>query len=209
LISSTGSKAYVFTADDVRTAMASRRNRPLYLIDIAVPRDLDPAIDEVENAYLYDIDDLEGIVQSNLAQRQQEVKKIDALIAFELDAFRRWYKSLNVVPLISALQEKSLAIHEQTMNSLLNKLPDLDEHEIKVIRKLTRSIVNQMMQDPIKQIKEMAGERHGQEAMETFAQLFGLDQAESTLRKPAKRPSRVGELSLKKISDGAGAFATY
>ncbi|MFD0588313.1 glutamyl-tRNA reductase [Paenibacillus sp. GCM10027627] len=176
LISSTGAEGYILTREQVQTAMQKRKSKPLFMIDIAVPRDLDPSIAAVENVFLYDIDDLEGIVQSNLQQRHQEAAKIEAMIAEEMEQFEQWYRTLGVVPLIRALQTKSADIHEETMNSLANKLPGLGEHELKVIRKLTKSIVNQMMQDPILRIKEMAGERKADEAMDMFVKLFALEE---------------------------------
>ncbi|MEV5025882.1 glutamyl-tRNA reductase [Paenibacillus sp. LPE1-1-1.1] len=175
IISSTGSDGYVLTRQQVASAMQRRKAKPLFMIDIAVPRDLDPSIAAVENVFLYDIDDLEGIVESNLEHRRQEAAKIEAMIAEEMELFEQWYKTLGVVPLIRSLQTKAAGIHEETMNSLTNKLPDLGEHELKVIRKLTKSIVNQMMQDPILRIKEMAGEKRADEAMDMFVKLFALE----------------------------------
>jgi len=177
VISSTGANGFVLRREQVAAAMQRRRSRPLFMIDIAVPRDLDPAIAAVDNVFLYDIDDLEGIVESNLEQRRKESAKIEAMIALELDAFRNWYKTLGVVPLIRALQTKAETIHEETMDSMMKKLPDLGERELKVIRKLTKSIVNQMMSDPIMRIKEMAGEKHAGEAMDLFVKLFALEQS--------------------------------
>ncbi|ANY70391.1 glutamyl-tRNA reductase [Paenibacillus sp. BIHB 4019] len=176
VISSTGADNFVLTRQVVASAMQRRRSKPLFMIDIAVPRDLDPTIAAVDNVFLYDIDDLEGIVESNLEQRRKEAAKIETMIAQEMDLFEQWYKTLGVVPLIRALQTKAAEIHEETFNSLTNKLPDLDEHELKVIRKLTKSIVNQMMQDPILRIKEMAGERRADEAMDMFVKLFALEE---------------------------------
>lgn len=175
VISSTGAKGYVLTRQLVADAMQRRKSKPLFMIDIAVPRDLDPTIAAVDNVFLYDIDDLEGIVESNLEQRRKEAAKIETMINEEIDLFAQWYKTLGVVPLIRALQTKAADIHEETINSLTNKLPDLDEHELKVIRKLTKSIVNQMMQDPILRIKEMAGEKRADEAMNMFVKLFALE----------------------------------
>ncbi|WP_054027217.1 glutamyl-tRNA reductase [Bacillus sp. FJAT-28004] len=176
IISSTGSSEYVLTRKQVAAAMQRRKAKPLFMIDIAVPRDLDPSIAAVDNVFLYDIDDLEGIVESNLAHRRQEAAKIEAMITEEIEVFEQWYKTLGVVPLIRTLQSKAAGIHEETMNSLTNKLPDLGEHELKVIRKLTKSIVNQMMQDPILRIKEMAGEKRADEAMDMFVKLFALEE---------------------------------
>ncbi|WP_424768118.1 glutamyl-tRNA reductase [Paenibacillus sp. sgz302251] len=175
IISSTGSDGFVFTRQQVASAMQRRKAKPLFMIDIAVPRDLDPSIAAVDNVFLYDIDDLEGIVESNLEHRRQEATKIEAMISEELELFEQWYKTLGVVPLIRALQTKAADIHEETMNSLTNKLPGLEEQELKVIRKLTKSIVNQMMQDPILRIKEMAGEKRADEAMDMFVKLFALE----------------------------------
>ncbi|SEM66621.1 glutamyl-tRNA reductase [Paenibacillus sp. OV219] len=175
VISSTGSEGYVIMREQVAAAMHKRKSRPLFMIDIAVPRDLDPAIASVDNVFLYDIDDLEGIVESNMEQRRVEAAKIDVLIEAELDAYRTWYKTLGVAPLIRALQTKAADIHSETMDSLANKLPDLGERELKIIHKLTKSIVNQMMHDPILRIKEMAGEKKADEAMDLFVKLFALE----------------------------------
>ncbi|WP_127529732.1 glutamyl-tRNA reductase [Paenibacillus kobensis] len=177
VISSTGASGFVLKREQVAASMQRRKSRPLFMIDIAVPRDLDPTIAAVDNVFLYDIDDLEGIVESNLEQRRKESAKIEAMIALELEAFRNWYKTLGVVPLIRALQTKAETIHDETMDSMMKKLPDLGERELKVIRKLTKSIVNQMMSDPIMRIKEMAGEKHAGEAMDMFVKLFALEQS--------------------------------
>ncbi|MFF2092036.1 glutamyl-tRNA reductase [Paenibacillus sp. NPDC058174] len=176
VISSTGAEGYVLDRAAVAAAMKRRKSKPLFMIDIAVPRDLDPAIAAVENVFLYDIDDLEGIVESNLEHRRAEAAKIEPMIEFEIEVFAQWYRTLGVVPLIRALQTKAADIHEDTMASMRNKLPDLDEHELKVIGKLTKSIVNQMMQDPILRIKEMAGEKHADEAMDMFVKIFALEE---------------------------------
>jgi glutamyl-tRNA reductase len=209
VISSTGADGYVLNRQAVAEAMKRRKSKPLFMIDIAVPRDLDPGIAAVENVFLYDIDDLEGIVASNLEQRRKEAEKIEMMIEQEVEQFEQWYKTLGVVPLIRALQTKAAHIHEETLNSLTNKLPDLDEHELKVIRKLTKSIVNQMMQDPILRIKEMAGDKHSEEAMDMFVKLFALEdelaqskQAEADMAAAAKKktmPARPAASALASI----------
>lgn len=176
VISSTGSAGYVLTREQVTQLMRKRKSKTLFMIDIAVPRDLDPTINEVPNVFLYDIDDLQGIVESNIEQRRKEATKIETMIDHELGAYHQWFKTLGVSPIIRALQEKSAAVHEETMESLLKKLPDLEEREIKVIRKLTKSIVNQMLHDPINRVKEMAGEKHGDEAIAMFTKIFALEE---------------------------------
>ena len=175
IISSTGAENYILNREQITDVMRRRKSKPLFMIDIAVPRDLDPSIAAIENVFLYDIDDLEGIVESNLDHRKQEAVKIKTMINDEILQFEQWYKTLGVVPLIRALQSKADLIHETTMNSLTNKLPDLDERELKLIHKLTKSMMNQMMQDPIMRIKEQAGEKHADAAMDMFVKLFALE----------------------------------
>ncbi|MCA1295829.1 glutamyl-tRNA reductase [Paenibacillus sp. alder61] len=176
LISSTGAEGYVITQSQVAKSMQQRPERPLFMIDIAVPRDIDPSIGELDHVFLYDIDDLEGIVESNLEMRRGEAVKIEEMIEAEIEAFGNWLQTLGVKPVIRALQEKSSAIHETTLESMFNKLPELDERQRKVIRRLTKSIVNQMMHDPINRIKELAGEEKGAEALDWFTQIFALEE---------------------------------
>lgn len=176
LISSTGSQGYLLTKARMEKIMRKRRSRPIFMIDIAVPRDLDPRMVDIPGVYLYDIDDLEGIVESNLDLRKQESRKIEAMIAEDIQAYDQWFRTLGIVPLIQALQEKSAHIHQETMTSLFNKLPDLNERERKIILKLTKSIVNQMMQDPIRQMKEAALEPNGNDALAWFSRMFALDE---------------------------------
>ncbi len=176
IISSTGAPGYVLTKNDIQSYVQKRKSRPLFMMDIAVPRDLDPQISGLPNVFLYDIDDLENIVDKHLQERKKEAAKIETMIESEMGVFEQWTKTLGVSPVISALQTKASQIHEETMDNMLKKLPDLDEREIKVIRKLTKSIVNQVLRDPILRIKEMAGERHGDEALELFTKLFALEE---------------------------------
>ncbi|MCD1258156.1 glutamyl-tRNA reductase [Paenibacillus athensensis] len=175
VISSTGARDYVLTKEHVQSVLQKRKSRPLFMMDIAVPRDLDPQISSLSNVFLYDIDDLQAIVDNHLQARQREAVKIETMIAGEMAAFEQWTKTLGVSPVIKALQAKANVVHEETMDSLLKKLPELDEREIKVIRKLTKSMLNQMMRDPILRVKEMAVERHGDEALEMFTKLFALE----------------------------------
>lgn len=176
VISSTGASGYVLTAEQVSSILQRRRSRPLFMIDIAVPRDLDPRLGEMPNVFLYDIDNLQSIVNSYLEERRKAAVQIEEMIGTEIAAFEQWTKTLGVSPVIQALQTKAASIHEETMDSLMKKLPELDERELKVIRKLTKSIVNQMLRDPIVRIKEMAAERHGDDALEMFTKIFALEE---------------------------------
>lgn len=178
IISSTGARGYVVEKSMLINMEKMRKGRPLFLVDIAVPRDLDPAISEVENAFLYDIDDLEGIVQSNLAEREKAAEKIMLMIEEEVMEFNEWVNMLGVVPTISALREKALTIQSETMSSIERKLPHLSDRERKVLNKHTKSIINQLLKDPILQVKELAGEPQAAEKIALFKQIFALEDPE-------------------------------
>ncbi|TFE30683.1 glutamyl-tRNA reductase [Cohnella luojiensis] len=182
VISSTGAERFVITREHLEAAMAARKKKPLFLIDIAVPRDIEPACGDIPNVFLYDIDDLEGIVETNMAKRRKEATIIEEMIVDEQEAYRQWFATLGVSPLIRALQEKAAAIQENTLDSLLRKLPELDDRQVKVIRKLTKSIVNQVIHDPILRIKELAAEKRSDEAMKLFVQLFALEDEVAVLK---------------------------
>jgi glutamyl-tRNA reductase len=204
VISSTGAEKFVITRKHIETAMAARKKKPLFLIDIAVPRDIEPASGDIPNVFLYDIDDLEGIVETNLAKRRKEAAIIEGMIADEQEAYRQWYATLGVSPLIRALQEKAAAIQENTLGSLLRKLPELDERQVKVIRKLTKSIVNQVIHDPILRIKELSTDKRSDEALKLFVQLFALEDEVAHLKaeEKAEEKSRKELVPSAKSTEG-------
>ncbi len=176
LISSTGASDFIITKEMMEKVEKSRKGKPLFMVDIAVPRDLDPAIGEIDNVFLYDIDDLEGIVEANLQERKKAAEKIAVMIEEGVLEFNRWLNMLGVVPVISALREKALAIQAETMKSIERKLPDLTEREKKVLSKHTKSIINQMLRDPILQVKELAAEKNAEESLELFIKIFNIEQ---------------------------------
>lgn len=175
LISSTGSGQYVMTKKGMAPAVKKRKGRPLFIVDIAVPRDIDPALHDMDGVFLYDIDDLNGIVEGNLAERKKEAEKVELMIEKELSAYREWLNTLGVVPVISALRTKAIGIQAETMKSIERKLPDLSEHDKKVLRKHTKSIVNQLLRDPVQNIKELAAEPNKKESLELFTTLFAIE----------------------------------
>ena len=146
------------------------------MVDIAVPRDLDPRLVELDSVSLYDIDDLEGIVQANLEERKEAAREIMIMIEQELVEFNAWLKMLGIVPVISALREKALSIQAETIASMERKLPGLSEREWKVINKHTKSIVNQMLKDPILYAKEIAEKKHSDALLQAFIDTFNIDE---------------------------------
>jgi glutamyl-tRNA reductase len=176
LISSTGAKDFVITKTMMEKVEKKRKGKPLFMVDIAVPRDLDPRIAELESVFLYDIDDLEGIVEANLQERKKAAQLIMMMIEKEIVDFKQWLGLLGVVPVISALRDKAVAIQAETMVSLERKLPHLSERDIKVLNKHTKSIINQLLKDPILQAKELAARPDADEALDLFMKIFRIEE---------------------------------
>ncbi|MCD7032888.1 glutamyl-tRNA reductase [Metabacillus sp. GX 13764] len=176
VISSTGSKDYVITKKMMANIERERKGRPLFMVDIAVPRDLDPELEQLESIFLYDIDDLEGIVQANLQERKAAADEIGIMVEAEIVAFNEWLRTLGVVPVISALRQKALGIQAQTMESIERKMPNLTEREKKVLNKHTKSIINQLLKDPILKVKELAAEPDAEETLALFKKIFDIEE---------------------------------
>ena len=178
LISSTGAGNVVLTKEQIAGVMANRMNAgPLLLIDIAVPRDIDASASDVNGVRLFDIDNLQNIVDENLESRKEAAAEIESMLQQEIGVFEEWLITLGVVPIISALREKALSIQTETMKSIENKMPDLTTREKKVLNKHTKSIINQLLKEPIKQAKELATSDNPEEALMLFMEIFGIDDA--------------------------------
>jgi glutamyl-tRNA reductase len=177
VISSTGAPGYVLDKQILQPILKARKGQPLFLVDIAVPRDINPDVDELESTFLYDIDDLQDVVDANLAARQEAVENIEIMIEGGIVDFKVWLQTLGVVPVITELRRKAASIQTETMKSLERKLPNLSEREIRVLNKHTKSIVNQMLKQPITQAKELAGRENSEELIQQFAEIFGIEKA--------------------------------
>lgn len=207
LISSTGATEYVIDYELMDFVERLRKGKPLFMVDIAVPRDLDPKIGELSSVFLYDIDDLQGIVEANLAERKRAADEIGLMIEQEVVAFKEWLTTLGVVPMISALRKKASRIQSETMLSIENKMPDLTEREKKVLNKHTKSIINQLLKEPILQAKELSTDKKAAEKLALFEQIFGISedvvtekeqlafQAKERLQKRADQKSDVVDVT--------------
>ncbi len=175
LISSTGATDYVIDLELMQFVDRLRKGKPLFMVDIAVPRDLDPRIGDLPNVFLYDIDDLQGIVEANLAERERAAAQIRNMIEAEIAQFNDWVTTLGVVPIISALRQKANIIQTETMASIENKMPNLTDRERKILNKHTKSIVNQLLKDPILQVKELSNSENSADQLRLFQQIFGIE----------------------------------
>jgi glutamyl-tRNA reductase len=154
VISSTGAPGYVITAGMVAAALHRRKNRLLFLIDIAVPRDIDPAAGAIENVFLYNVDNLQDIVDENVRGRMQEAQKAEIIINEEVSRFDRWYNTLAVVPTIVSLKEKAEGILRGELDRSSAWMQNLTDDDRKNIEILAGSIVNKILHDPIISLKE-------------------------------------------------------
>jgi len=175
IICSTSSEEYLITREMVMKDSKFRKVKPIYFIDITVPRNIDPKIAEIENIFLYNIDDLRGIVNSNLMERKKASQKIMDMIEGELIEYKNWANLLDIVPVISALNKKASSIQLETQESIKNKLPNLSEHDLKVINKHLSSIVNQFLRDPIKVMKDLAISKDSNVDIDLFKKLFNIE----------------------------------
>jgi len=175
LISSTAATTCVLTQDMVAQAMRGRRGTPLFLIDIAVPRDIDPEVNELDDVFLYDIDDLSGVVEANLEERMSEAERAEIIIAEEMAAFEAWLESMEVVPTVAAIRSKAEQVRQAELEKALKRLGGLSEKELQTIDALTCAIVNKMLHGPTNRLKQVAGERYGVAYVEAARYLYGLD----------------------------------
>ncbi|OQY59568.1 MAG: glutamyl-tRNA reductase [Desulfobacteraceae bacterium 4572_88] len=148
IISSTGAVDFVIRREQVSGSMKSRKNRPLFFIDIAVPRDIDPKINRLSNVYVYDIDDLKGVIEENIEDRNREAMKAERLLDEAVIRFRQWYESLDVVPTIVALRKKMEGIAQAEIQKTLNSLGKLADEDCRAIHRMTDAMINKILHDP-------------------------------------------------------------
>lgn len=153
ILSSTGFPDYLIAPPELSKALKKRRNRPIFLIDIAVPRDIDPKVNELDNIYLYDVDDLQETVTENLDQRQQEAQRAEFMVDLEVDKFEQWIASLAVTPTIKKLRDQIRAISEQELNKTLTGFPELSDKKRRKLEAMVNAIGNKILHHPINYLK--------------------------------------------------------
>ncbi|MBC1483465.1 glutamyl-tRNA reductase [Listeria sp. FSL L7-1509] len=163
--------------------LMERKTGSMLVIDIGLPRNVEHDCSAIPNFHLYDIDDLAGVITANSTKRQRIVSELEETIHAEVQTFFEWEKQLGVVPVIRELREKALDMQEVTMASLENKLPGLTEREYVQIGKHMKSIINQMLKQPISELKEMSVEAEADASIDHFKRIFGLTGETKTLEK--------------------------
>ncbi|HLR74969.1 MAG TPA: glutamyl-tRNA reductase [Virgibacillus sp.] len=199
VLSSTSASTVILSKDELEPIQKQRAGKPLFLIDIAVPRDLDPMLIELNNVFLYDVDDLQHIVDKNLAARKKAAEVIQLMIDEEIIKYKQWVTTLEAVPVISALSEKAKMIQQTTLKSIERKIPTLTDREKRVLEKHTTSIVNQLLKQPILESKELAAKKNSTESLSLVVDIFGLDEhVKEDVREQAKLNKSLKKLNLAK-----------
>jgi len=176
VVSSTSSAGFVRERAAVHGTLGARRGRPLFLIDLAVPRDLDPTIHELPGCYLYDIDDLQAVVAESIAGRRTEAAHAEEIVAHEADRFRAWQASLDVVPAIASLRARAEEIRSRELARLQPRLAGLSENDRKAVESLTSQIVSKLLHLPTVRMKEAAAAgADGGVYADVVRDLFGLE----------------------------------
>jgi glutamyl-tRNA reductase len=177
VICSTGAPDYVLNKEQVQKIMKKRKQKQMFIIDIAVPRNIDPAINEIDNVYLYDVDDLQGVVDTNIEERSKEADKAERIVEHEVHSFLKWQDSLAATPTIVALREKAEAIRREELDKVLRKLGPMEEEKIKAIEYLSSSIMNKLIHPPTAALKS---EKEDMDVMIDVAnRLFKLENEEN------------------------------
>ncbi len=183
VIGAAGSPHYVLHSGMVEEALEERKRSPMFLIDLGVPRNFDPRLNNLDNVFLYDIDDLEQVVEDNRGERQVEAVKAEAIVAEEAENFWRWFVNQEVTPTIVALREQAESIRTREVEKTLAGLPELSPQAKKSIEALTRSLTNKLLHPPLAYLKQRHHNSVRREAEHPQAaasphvirQIFGLD----------------------------------
>ena len=172
LIASSGAPHYILTRDTVRRVMHTRRNRPMFLIDIAVPRNIEPEVNQLDNVFLYDIDDLQQVVQSNLQSRQKEADQAESIITEEVERLLAKLQAREVAPAIVGLQEQLEQLRQAELERVRGRLGTLTSQQEEAVEMLTRGIINKVAHGPITELRRNAGRPESALVVDLIRRLF-------------------------------------
>jgi glutamyl-tRNA reductase len=176
IVSSTGAAEIILHRADVQRALKLRKNRSMFFIDIAVPRDIDPAVNKLDNVYLYDIDGLQHVVEENRKARAREAVLAETIIAREVEDVLKWFDEQQVVPAVIRLRRMAEAIRHQELEKLFSRLGPLSDGERRAIEAMSSSIVNKLLHTPIVRLKQASQAKGEGPYLRALRDLFGLDE---------------------------------
>lgn len=190
VLSSTGAPDYVLSAEKLKEVTKLRRHKPMFLIDIAVPRDIDPLGNKIDNIYLYDVDDLQGVVQANLKERHKEAAKAEAIINQEIVQFQRWMSTLDVKPTIVALRRRLDEVRQAELQKTFSNLNGLGDKERRAVEAMSNAMINKILHHPTSVLKKAQDGSDGDFYIDAVRQLFDLsDLVEQQTALPEKSDS--------------------
>lgn len=175
LLSSTGAQKPLLNKQDMQKIMRARKQKEVFLIDIAVPRDIESDVNDLENVFLYNIDDLQNVVSENQEERKREVDRVNLIVQQEVEHFMTWYKTLEITPILIALREKFEHTRADELHRLMSKLSHLPEKDKEIIRGITVQLVNKLLATPMNTLKELSVSDNKRMYLEALREIFQLD----------------------------------
>ena len=175
VITSTSAPNFIIKKEIVEKAIHERKNKPIFFIDIAVPRDIEPDVNDLENVYLYDIDDLQVVVSANIKEREKEAKNAMNFISQEVTKFNNWVGALDAVPTIVEIRKKAENIRKQEIEKTLKKISHLSEDEKQLLRQMSSSMINKILHKPTIKLKQKTQSEDGHVYLKAIRHLFHLD----------------------------------
>ncbi len=174
VITSSGAPGYILTKDQMRKIIDARKNRPMFLIDIAVPRNIEPAVNDLANVFLYDIDDLQKVVDNNLRGRLDEAAEADKIVMEEVDRLEAYMRGREVVPMIVSLQTQLESVRAGEVERMRSRLGPLTQQQEDALEALTRGIINKIAHGPISELRKNAGNPGGVPVLDAIRKIFRL-----------------------------------
>jgi glutamyl-tRNA reductase len=193
VVSTTNSPHHIIERDGLETVMEERAGRPLVLIDIAVPRDIEPGCRELAGVSVFDIDDVQQIVERNAGTREAEATRAERIIEIELDRFERWLASLEVVPTITALRERGDEVVRRVLAENENRWENLGEADRARMELMAKAIASRILHEPTRRIRRAAGHDDAYQYVSALRELFGLD-VETEVESEADAAGKITEL---------------
>ena len=203
VVSSTGSPQPIITRRRFEPLRRQRRYRPIFLIDIAVPRNVEPSVGEIENVYLYNVDDLQQVVANTLAQRKGAIEAARAIVTRQVEEFAAWHRQREMGPIIDRLYRRYHRLAKEELDRTLNKLPALTPADRSNLEEMTRRLVNKLLHSPIRTLRTSEGQHTGLTYLHAMEKLFDLGERDDESKAAA---SPDGEIEpVKDEPDGAAA----
>jgi len=198
VISSTAAPHHILKHEDVSRLIRFRKNRPIFFIDIALPRDIDPRVNTIDNVYLYDMDDLSGVVNASQTERAAEAKLAEDIVQREAEAFYAWTQTLDLSPVIVGLRNKMNQLRQGELERFQHRLGDMTSQQRKTLDEMTEALLNKILHAPIRALKNAVQKEGGPDRVRFFREIFAIDESSDQNRddgevSPANSPAKKND----------------